>query len=151
MHNSICILFNAHNSLNYTQPQWWQIQFLFFSLHENWFPLSLFERKKVLLNSVNIIAVKRADLHLYNIEEKSYCHHFEIYMQTKDIPLKRAHPTPAYKSNPPCIHSRHYPFSYTFVVYSLSQTERVKCGAVSVFVSVFKLQLEIIIALNIVL
>ena len=41
-----------------------------------------------------IIAVKSADLHLYNTEEKSYCHHFGIYMQTKDIPLISSLPHP---------------------------------------------------------
>ena len=31
---------------------------------------------------------------LYNIEEKSYCHHFGIYRQTKDIPLISSLPHP---------------------------------------------------------
>lgn len=79
---------------------------------------------------------------LYNIEEKSYCHHFGIYRQIKDIPLISSLPTRAYKPNP--APPPPPPPLYTLQTWSLLLhfcrvfiiTEQVKCGAVSVFVSV---------------
>ena len=67
---------------------------------------------------------------LYNIEENSYCHHFGIYRQTtnKRYSTHKLPPPPVLISPTPPpphprIHSRHYPFSYTFVGYSLSQSK----------------------------
>jgi len=83
-----------------------------------------------------IYEVKRADLHLYDIEEKSYCHHFGIYMETAYSNYKLPPPPLLIISTPPP--------PYTLQTLSLLLhfcrvviiTEQVKYGAESVFVSV---------------